>query len=54
LFWPKSTNNPDLNIDQNNRDYHFGHNRATLALCIITFILNESSRIVRSGKEKGI
>ena len=22
--------NRDLNIDQNNRDYHFGHNRAAL------------------------
>jgi len=22
--------NRDVNIDQNNRDYHFGHNRALL------------------------
>jgi len=24
------TNNRDFNIDQNNRDYDFGHNRAAL------------------------
>lgn len=33
-------NNRDLNIDQNNCDYHFGHNRAALVI-IDSFIITQ-------------
>lgn len=29
--------NQDLDIDQNNRDYHFGHNRAALTEGFVYF-----------------
>ena len=36
-------NNRDFNIDQNNRDYDFGHNRAALTGCRFFLLLNTDS-----------
>ena len=35
-------NNRDYNIDQNNRDYDFGHNRAALIMNVFIHITGHS------------
>ena len=38
--------NRDLNIDQNNRDYHFGHNRAALDV-MLSYVLTLNLSLTR-------